>query len=358
MPSRPRHLLATCAAIGLSALAPAGALAAPGERPLDPPVAGPAPVAAPAPFRDRVLQQAPRARSAAVRSRGKAYRTSDGSTVAVSVSSLYADDPAAVEAFVGFLDSLPHGSELGRLRVHLATPGEIGSLCGGAGVLACYVNGAATMIVPGERETSGVSTDYVVTHEYGHHVAAFRSNPPFPSEAFGPKYWSSYQRVCVGVLEKRLFPGGSGRRYRQDPGENWAEAYARLRFPDQPWNFEPTLRPDAGALAAAQRDVFEPWSSPVTRRFEGVLDAGEHSDVFRFRLRLDGGIRMRLSGPAGADFDVEVGNGQDARRSRGTGSTDDLEVAACRGRAEETVEVRVVRRSGTGPFTVTVSHPG
>src|SRR4051812_33166337 len=155
-----------------------------------------------------------------------AYRTADGLTVSVQFSRSYDPDPEVAQSYVDFLTSLPHGAELGRLRVYIATPNEVRKACGGvAGTLACYDPSADTMTVPGEQiadDGSGVTTSYVVAHEYGHHVATHRSNPPFLALNWGPKRWASQELVCINVIRGRLFPGDEGERYLANPGEAWA----------------------------------------------------------------------------------------------------------------------------------------
>ena len=119
-----------------------------------------------------------------------------------------------------FLGTLPHGSELGRLKLAIETPAEVVSACGGDdGVLACYLPSSRTMIVPGEQaQGSDAPVNYVMAHEYGHHLAAARSNAPLAAVTYGPKYWSSYERVCSRTADGRLavsqthaLPRGPGR---------------------------------------------------------------------------------------------------------------------------------------------------
>src|SRR4051812_7286372 len=235
-------------------------------------------------FQDKVIRSArPRARASQA---PKAYATPDGISVAVSFSPSYTEDPNIAQTYVNFLGSLPHGGELGKLSVLLATPSEVEDLCqGGDGVLACYDSRTHQMIVPGEQVQSedGVTTSYVVAHEYGHHVAAFRDNSPFEAMAIGPKYWASYQKVCDRILGGRLAPGNEGRYYLANPGESWAETYARLTYPNEAWRFTRLLKPDAGALAAARRDVLQPWTKATTRAFDGRFTAtGPNTKRFAF----------------------------------------------------------------------------
>ena len=127
------------------------------------------------------------------------------------------------------------------------------------------------MIVPGDQAAgSDISVDYVITHEYGHHIAAHRSNAPLNALDFGPKRWSSYELVCSNTLDGKLAPADEGANYLSNPGEAWAEAYARLVFPTEAWRFTPVLKPTQGSALAAMADVAQPWTKRVTTTFKGT----------------------------------------------------------------------------------------
>jgi hypothetical protein len=314
-------------------------------------------------FTDRVIDSGPGIRAKAAQATS-AYQAPDGTTVQVSFDSAYREDPNVAQSYVNYLGSLPHGSELSKLHLLLAPPDQVKTDCGGVdGVLACYDGRSHEMIVPGEQVSSdsGVSTAYVVTHEYGHHIATFRSNPPFNALDWGPKYWASYKLICNYVLAGRLAPGAEGTFYRANPGEGWAETYARLTFPDQPWTFAQLLKPSAAALEVAKKDVLTPWTAPVSRDYTGrFTPGGPNEKVVQFPLTLDGALKMKLSGPANTNYDL-VASSLGTRRgtTKAPGSQDSLKwAAACRQRRTETVSVRVVRRSGSGPFTLNLQYAG
>jgi hypothetical protein len=303
-------------------------------------------------------------RARAASSPYRAYQTADGTRIQIRFDASYLADPAVAQTYVDYLDSLPHGTELGKLKLLLAPPDQVTAECGGTeGVLACYDGQTHEMVVPGEQITSqsGVSTSYVVAHEYGHHVATYRDNAPFPSLDWGPKRWASYKLICNYVLAGRLAPGAEGEYYRANPGEGWAETYARLTYPNEPWRFAELLKPDAAALEAAKQDVLDPWTAPVSQRFSGrFTKSGPSVKVAKFTLSLDGALRVKLDGPAHSNYDLVVSSLSQRRGStKSAGSQDVLKWdAACRQKRTETVSVQVVRRSGAGPFTLNVTDAG
>jgi hypothetical protein len=295
------------------------------------------------------------------------YPIKDGSTVAAAISDRYANalSPSVVTTYVNFLDSLDHGPELSSLRVFIAPPDEVVAECGGQqGTLACYDSRTKIMVVPGEEPNtgaSGVTTSYVVAHEYGHHIAAARSNAPFNSFRFGPKYWSSYERVCDRSLKGLLAPGNEAEFYLSNPGEGWAETYAQLRYPDVAWQFNPILKPDAAAFDAARKDVTAPWTRNVTKVFTGSFGAsGSRTRRFSFDLSLDGSLQVRLKGPRKSNYDLFVSsNGRSEGKTTNAGSRDSVSYeAACREDAVEHVTVGVKQMKGKGPFTLRVTYAG
>src|SRR5689334_17656133 len=164
-------------------------------------------------FKDRVVTSGARIAQASVSGDWRDYPIKDGSTVSVAISDSYANtlDASVAKSYVDFLDSLDHGPELSSLKIFIAPPTEVLTECGGQqGTLACYDSRTKVMTVPGEQTEpgpDGVTTSYVVAHEYGHHIAASRSNSPFRSFRFGPKYWASYERVCDRAFNGLLAPG-------------------------------------------------------------------------------------------------------------------------------------------------------
>ena len=286
------------------------------------------------------------------------YSTDRQGPITVAVSDGYRPlDKAFVQPYVDFLASRAHGAELTRLTLLVVTPEELPEACA-PGALACYIPAQELMVIPGGQTPAGqVPIEYVITHEYGHHVAANRSNDPWAAIGWGPKAWATQRGVCAGVAERRYFPNDQGDNYRSNPGENWAETYAQLHYRNQfPWEFDPSFTPDEAAFATAQRDISAPWSRNVSRRRSGSLTSTRRTKSFSVTTTLDGRIRLSLKGPGRANFDLQIlRGGRVVARSRRSGSRDTLTATDCQVRR---FTVRVVRRSGSGPFTLRVQTPG
>jgi hypothetical protein len=315
-------------------------------------------------FPDRVLEHAPA--EAAQSGTTRSYDAGDGTMIPITVSSTLAGDTSVAQTYATFLGTLTHGAELAKLRVRIVPAAEVASDCGAPGqdVLACYIAGTRRMIIPGDaqQQSGGVTTSFVIAHEYGHHIAAYRSNAPFSALDFGPKRWASYERVCSRTLNGKLFPGDEGSHYAGNPGESWAETYAHLKYPDVRWDYTSLLKPDAASLAAARADVLDPWTTPVTHRFSGDLGSGGATTRrFTFKVALDGALRVKLSGPKGAQFDLRLrSGGATFAHSSAKGSQDSIDLrAACRTTSHaEKVTVEVVRRSGSGSFRLSARYAG
>ena len=190
------------------------------------------------------------------------YPIDDGSgeTVAIAVTAACqaACNAADPQQIADFLGTLIHGSEMELLTVQLDTPSQIEFDCG-YGAQACYYGGEDKIVLSGNDAPApdGASREFVLAHEYGHHVARHReSPPPFPAAIdWGTARWSSYEHVCQRSRAGALFPGNEGLHYFRDPGEAFAESFAHLRFPESgvPWRWLPALEPDAAALRGDPR---------------------------------------------------------------------------------------------------------
>jgi hypothetical protein len=147
---------------------------------------------------------------------------SGGETDAIAVTaacqaSCTAADPRQIAAFLG---TLVHGFEMELLTVQLDTPSQLEFDCG-YGAQACYYGGESKIVISGNDSpaTDGASREFVLAHEYGHHVARHRETPrPFPVALdWGTARWSSYQNVCRRARAGVLSAATSVTRARRSP---------------------------------------------------------------------------------------------------------------------------------------------
>ena len=271
------------------------------------------------------------------------FRTADGFTIPVAVSTAYTPDPTLEQGYVNFLDGLVHGSELAKISVYIATPGQIENVFCGQGALACYVGDEERMYVPGVNEHSDPPVQFLIAHEYGHHIELNRSDAPWSAFDRGGKRWGSYENVCS--LERRHKVGTN---YYDDPSEAFAESYADMQYPGVDFIYTDLLKPDQGAFDAIRADVLNPWRGPRT-----VTLRGSSSRTFKLQTPLDGTANFDLSSTAGATYRLRVLAGGHAlkRRSLRAASSG---YTIC---GERSLTVQVTRVAGGGSFRLTASLP-
>ena len=320
------------------------------------------------PFRDVVLPgpSAAAARASAAASAGR-YPVNDGRGRSVEISVTTTCElictAAGPQAIANFLGTLVHGNEMNQLAVDLVTPFEMTARCGGS-ALACYFSGPERMVISGNHDVApdGASREYIIAHEYGHHVANNRRNPPFdPAIAWGTKRWGTYERVCQGVRRGVYFPGDeSPDRYFENPGEAYAEAFAVARFRNSgvDWAWIDSLKPNRRSLRMIRADALRPWSGRKRTVVTGRLPKdGRTILVERLRTPLDGNLGLRLEGPSRPDFDLLLRDrrGRVLRSSNGIDSAERVNYTVC-----GTSRLRaVVKRSGRGGgrFRLTILRP-
>jgi hypothetical protein len=286
---------------------------------------------------------------------GGTYTTSTNEQITILSSSTYPVDQAFNQRWANFFASLVHGSEISQITVCLAAPHEVSAICrGGDDVLGCY--GEDTLIGPGQ-DSSAIAAEAVLTHEYGHHVAAHRTNAPWAAIAWGTKRWSSYLQVCSRSRAHELFPGAeTALEYQFNPGEVFAEDYRvlneqRLGLPVTPWQVvDSSLQPNQKALTLLQQDVLSPWNANRASRISGRFSArGSSVRTYHVADTLDGTLAVSVTGSPHVRLQILSG----ARVLARGGSS--AQATICGGSRSFTL--RVTRVTGSGPFSLAISRP-
>jgi hypothetical protein len=330
-----------------------------------------------APIRDLVIETPSRSEARARASASAArYNVHDGAGRSVDIETSPGCSAGCTppQTLANFLGTLPHGNEISLLTVDEVTPavggvgGEMLLYCGDSNALSCYFPDENRMVISGHDFTDpgdNATRDYVMAHEYGHHLANHRSNAPFanPAVDWGPKRWASFAGVCRGVASGRYVPGAEdAAHYYFNPGEAWAESYAKNAFPSLPVPWEWPAFPDphtAGGFAAIQRDALDPWSGPTPdmRRGRFPRRRRPHRKVKQFQVPNDGNFTVTLNGTRRANLDLRL-RGPDGTliaESSTPGSREQIGVRVC----GERRFTAIVRRHGRrrARFTLNAQAP-
>ena len=325
-----------------------------------------------APINDRVLPLKPHPTahsSAAVNGRGQGGwytvtgRSGQLERVKVYVSrSFPAWNPATNRSWAQAFADMPHGSELSKLTVYLSPFKEISSdyVCG-AQADSCYDPNDSTMYLTGERPPDGADMTQIAMHEYGHHIANFRSNTPWDSVNWGPKYWASAVGVCSLTRQHLMWPTDAANHYEDHPGEIWAETYRLVAsaadgIPADPWEIlNPTWNPSSRSdlLGAAGRDVSTPWRGPITSKRTGLLSAKSTSAVESVALSLDGQVSATVKTTGSLKAKVSITSAAGTQLAAPTAGL--AKATLCSARSANVV---VTRKSGSGAWTLSITQPG
>lgn len=292
---------------------------------------------------------------------GGSYTASTGDPVRIYISDSYPRDDSVAQRWANLFGSLLHGPELGLLTAYVAPLAEVQETCGGDRVLGCY--GGERLVTIGEPEY-GMSPEAVAMHEYGHHVAANRTNPPWNSLDWGSKRWASYENVCSRTIAGTAFPGDEDLHYMFNPGEAFAETYrvlneVRAGAPGFTWPIaDASFRPDAAALAQVEQDVLNPWTKAVEKTTLGSF-ARATSRVWALTIAtpLDGDVAADVHLPVGGGYDVTLqgADGSTLARALWSGTRQkSLQYRIC---GRRTVVLRVVRVGTGGTFVVRTRVP-
>jgi hypothetical protein len=345
--------------VGLGLLAAVAALlvAAPGA---SSPGRAPSPVAAFGAYRtsDASIGTHEQRRLEAAAWQGGTFTASTGESVRVLVSDAYPDGMAVGQRWADFFASLLHGSELRLVTAHVVTPAEMSDFCG-PHALGCY--GGGDIVFMGET-VAGVTAEEVARHEYGHHVAANRPNPPWLAVDTGPKNWASTANVCLRTRQGTAFPGNEDRYYELNPGEAFAEVYRvlnelRAGATSFSWSLvDDSFYPNQAALDAAEKDVVAPWSAPSTSTVSARFN-GKRNWTTTVSTPLDGSLDVSLRFPRGGLHELVV-LAADKRTVLGTGlwsggAEKRVTTTVC---GQRTIVVRVSPRGSGRKFSVRVKH--
>jgi hypothetical protein len=292
--------------------------------------------------------------------RGGPYALAGGQQVTVYVSAAYAEADGVGRQWAEYFAGLVHGTELPMLKAYVAPLSQVAEMCGSDYALGCY--GGQTLITIGDS-SSGYIPASIAAHEYGHHIAANRSNAPWAAISWGTKRWASYMNICSRAQAGTVFPGDEGDNYSLNPGEGFAESYRVLTETNgtadgYQWPIvDPSFRPDVQALAAIRADVLEPWSGPRIQTIKGKFAPGSRIWTTTVATRLDGDARVGVTVPGGGADGVTLLSGDG--RVLGTGSWNSsggksLDYRVCGARS---LKVRVTRSAAAARFTLRVVVP-
>jgi hypothetical protein len=247
---------------------------------------------------------------------GGTFTTSRGNQIRMYGSSWYRVNNQWLQDWANWLDTyLPHGAEFSQLTIYFVPESsayfdDLESLCGpGAG--GCYSPSNQLIVAPGNNLSDGTQMASVLTHEYGHHLAHNRVNPPWDAGTWGPKRWASYMNICARVSAGTAFPGDESSHYTLNPGEGWAEAYRETVWssynwvngwwPDAPWNVvDQSFYPDSGARSTVRVDALSPWVSGQSRTYAGRLTKQRRTATIVVDTPYDGDVSVALFSPFGA----------------------------------------------------------
>jgi hypothetical protein len=281
--------------------------------------------------------------------------------VTVYVSAAYPEADGVGRQWAEYFTGLVHGAELAMMRAYIAPLEEVAELCGSDHVVGCY--GGQTLISVGDSSDGYVPAS-IAAHEYGHHVAANRSNAPWGAIDWGTKRWASHTNICSRTQAGMLFPGDEGLNYAFNPGEGFAESYRVLietngSAAGYHWPIVDTsFRPDVQALAAIRQDVLHPWIEPTTTTIKGRFRAGSRTWSVSLATPLDGDVRIAVSVPGGGADDIALlapgGRTVLGRGSWNSTGGKSLDYRICGARS---LKVRVTRSGAATRFTLRVVAP-
>lgn len=301
------------------------------------------------------LETAPRAPRAW---RSGSYTTSTGETVRVEVSDTYAPEAVSGQAWADFFGGLVHGSELASVTVRIASPPEVAAICGNDAI-GCYSGGL--LVIPGEQ-LGGIEPQEIARHEYGHHVAAFRLNPPWSASAYGPKRWSTATRICARAKAGTAYPDDDS-HYSLSPGEAFAEAYRvlndrRAGILGLTWSIvDDSFIPTDDTLRAVEQDVTAPWVKPASSVVRGRFTVRKRRSLITLETPLDGLVTVELRLPRGRTDTLSLVDTEARVVATAMWASATMRRVTYLVCGQRRLTVRIVHDGQPGPFTVSITRP-
>jgi len=293
---------------------------------------------------------------------GGTITTSTGDTVTVFVSDTYSPDQVTPQYWAEFLTHLTHGPELSTVKLYIAPFAQVTTMCG-AQALGCY--GDDEIVSIGDPYVDGTTPEEIVRHEYGHHIAFSRSNPPWVAVDWGPKFWASSENVCSKATQHLAFPGDEGEHYQLNPGEAWAETYRlmderKAGITTGSWEIvAPSFFPGDAQLQAAEKDVLSPWTTPQSHRYRKVFGA-RTKKVWTIPVAtpLDGTIAVSAILPKGSQSQVVLTSADGrkvlAKAVRSGARSRRISSTVC---GQRSFAVRVTEKGPLGAVSVVTTNP-
>jgi hypothetical protein len=292
---------------------------------------------------------------------GGALPTKTGESVTVFVSDTYAPEQVSPQVWADFFAGLPHGKELSSVIVRVAPIAEVATLCGSGDAAGCY---RSNEIVMNGELAGGSPPEDTARHEYGHHIAANRVNPPWVALGSGTKRWATAEQICSRVKAGTAYPGDEGDHYKLNPGEAFAEAYRVLAEQKagktlSSWGVvDGSFFPDPAALSAVEQDVLKPWLAPTTTKVSGrFLAKGPTRRLLPLVTPLDGQISVELRLPRGRLDTLELLSPAGKVVARGLWSGSSVRRLSFLDCGARRFTLRVTRVGNAGQFALTITRP-
>lgn len=292
---------------------------------------------------------------------GGSVTASTGDTFNVFVSPSLGTS-STPQSWAEFIAHLTHGPEISKLSAYLGTLDEVQEICGSQ-ALGCY--GDNDLVALGVPAIDGTTPQEIVRHEYGHHIAFNRVNPPWSAVDWGPKNWATTAGICTRVNQGSAFPGDESVHYDENPGEAWAETYRLMDerkngITTASWNIvSPSFFPTEAAYTAAEKDVVQPWTTGHTATFRKQFTrTGKKVWLVHLQTPLDGALTVSAVLPKGARDDVALLSANERtvlkRASLVRSRTKLLTATVC---GQRSLWVRVSAKGAPGGVSVTAASP-